>query len=125
MERVTMWLFIVPLNFRLSEACSHIAALLFKIEAAVRLGYTKKTCTELPCQWNADFIDEVKPAPIKDILFYQKSCVKKAKKRKAKTQFTKSTEEEQQALLKSLYACESKPVVLSTFRQYADKFYQS
>lgn len=125
MERVTMWLFIVPLNFRLSEVCSHIGALLFKIEAAVRLGYTKKTHPERPCQWNAEFIDEVKPAPVKNILFDKNSCIKKAMKGKIKTQFTKSTEEEQHTQLQSLYACQPKPVVLSTFRQYADKFYQS
>jgi len=52
------------------------------MEAAVRLGYTKKTCTELPCQWNDDYVQKVEPAPVKDILFYQESCVKKAKLRK-------------------------------------------
>ncbi|CAC5363254.1 unnamed protein product [Mytilus coruscus] len=33
----------------LSEVCSHVAALLFKIEATGRLGYTRKACTEEPC----------------------------------------------------------------------------
>ena len=40
----------------LGETCSHIAAVLFKIEAAVRLGYTSVACTDEPCQWNACFV---------------------------------------------------------------------
>ena len=34
----------------IGEGCSHIAAVLFKIECAVRLGYTAGTSQ--PCQWN-------------------------------------------------------------------------
>lgn len=119
MERVTMWLFIVPLNFRLSEVCSHIGALLFKIEASVRLGYTKKTHPERPCQWNAEFIDEVNPAPVKDILFDKNSCVKKAKKGKVKTQFTKSTEEQHTLLQKPLCMSikASSPKYIQTIRR--------
>ncbi|CAG2226224.1 unnamed protein product [Mytilus edulis] len=33
---------------RLSNSCSHIGALLFKIDLAVKMGYTKITCTEEP-----------------------------------------------------------------------------
>ena len=40
----------------LGETCSHIAAVLFKIEAALRLGYTSVACTDEPCQWNACFV---------------------------------------------------------------------
>ena len=29
--------------FRLGEGCSHVAAILFKVECAVRLGYTSAT----------------------------------------------------------------------------------
>ena len=35
--------------------CSHVAALLFKIEAAWRLGFDKLSYTSLPCQWNQAF----------------------------------------------------------------------
>jgi len=35
--------------------CSHVAALLFKVEAACRLGYNKPSCTSRPCQWNKAF----------------------------------------------------------------------
>ena len=39
----------------LGEVCSHVAALLFKIDAANRLGYTRLSKTSLPCQWNRNF----------------------------------------------------------------------
>ena len=32
--------------YSLCESCSHVAALLFKVEADVRLGYTSSTCTD-------------------------------------------------------------------------------
>uniref|UniRef100_A0A1X7VKI9 SWIM-type domain-containing protein n=1 Tax=Amphimedon queenslandica TaxID=400682 RepID=A0A1X7VKI9_AMPQE len=34
------------------EVCSHVAGILFKVEACVRLEIAKKSCTELPCVWN-------------------------------------------------------------------------
>lgn len=40
---------------RLGEVCSHVAALLFKVEVACRLGYTNPSRTSLPCRWNNDF----------------------------------------------------------------------
>ncbi|KAK2149185.1 hypothetical protein LSH36_463g04024 [Paralvinella palmiformis] len=64
-------------DFWLGESCSHVAALLFKVEAAVRLGYTRRGCTELPCYWNNDFVKKVKPAPVDCIKFYKKSANKK------------------------------------------------
>ena len=36
-------------HFRTGETCSHLGALLYKMEAAVRLGYTSAACTDLPC----------------------------------------------------------------------------
>ena len=41
---------------RLGEMCSHVAALLFKIEACVRLGIASTTCT---CVWNQAFSKKV------------------------------------------------------------------
>jgi hypothetical protein len=61
------------LFFRLSESCSHIGAVLFKVEAAVKLGYTKTACTEEPCKWNEDFVKTVVPAKINAIKFYNTS----------------------------------------------------
>ena len=43
---------------RLGEACSHVAAVLFKIEYAVRNGYT--TVTSQTCSWNRTFSKHVR-----------------------------------------------------------------
>ena len=42
------------------EVCSHVASLLFKVEAACRLGYNRPTCTSLPCAWNQSFSTKVR-----------------------------------------------------------------
>ena len=39
-------------NFSLGSACSHLAGLLFKLEACVRLQLNKKSVTSQLCQWN-------------------------------------------------------------------------
>lgn len=41
------------------EVCSHVATILFKVEACVRLEIAKKTCTELPCVWNQKYSENV------------------------------------------------------------------
>ena len=46
--------------YRLGEMCSHVAALLFKVEACVRLGIATMTSTSLPCVWNQAFSKKVK-----------------------------------------------------------------
>ena len=38
-----------PCIASLGESCSHIGALLFKLEATVRTGFTKKACTDVAC----------------------------------------------------------------------------
>ena len=43
----------------LSEACSHVAVLLFSLEAACRLGYTNPSRTSMHCKWNQSFKTEV------------------------------------------------------------------
>ena len=37
---------------RLGSACSHVAAVLFKLQACVQLGRNKKASTSKLCQWN-------------------------------------------------------------------------
>ena len=44
----------------LCELRSHIGVLLFKLETAVRTGFTKKTCTDVACTWNQDFVKKRK-----------------------------------------------------------------
>ena len=65
-----------PHIFRLGETCSHVAAILYKVEAAVRHGLTSQTCTDILYQWNQTFKESVQPAPISDIKFYSKSATK-------------------------------------------------
>ncbi|XP_065919203.1 uncharacterized protein [Dysidea avara] len=51
------------------EVCSHVAAILFKVETACRLVYNNPTCTSMPCQWNQSFATNVDPALVVDINF--------------------------------------------------------
>ena len=72
--------YIVPSLFdcfllRLGESCSHIGAILFKIEAAVRLGHNKQACTEVGCKWN-DFVKKIEGKEIGDIFFYKTKTYK-------------------------------------------------
>ena len=55
----------VILNGRLSfscslgEVCSHVAALLFKVQVAGTLGLTKGSSTSEACKWNKTFRENV------------------------------------------------------------------
>lgn len=53
----------------LGEVCSHVAAILFKIEASVRLGYNKVACTSMPCLWNQNFTKKVEAVQLSQINF--------------------------------------------------------
>ena len=44
---------------RLGEVCSHVAAVLFKLEIAFRNGYTSPSCTSMPCSWNQGSVKKV------------------------------------------------------------------
>ena len=104
-----MCLFIMLFCFRLGESCSHVAALLFKVEAAVRLGYTSRACTELPCYWNNDFVKKVKPAPVHSIQFYKKSATKTVSQRNRYATPSIATDREKKQLLDSLASCSRRP----------------
>ncbi|KAL3888060.1 hypothetical protein ACJMK2_000442 [Sinanodonta woodiana] len=83
----------------LGESCSHVGALLFKIEAAVRNGYTRLACTE-------------KPSPVTSIQFYSD----KAKKRLRESIRTRKPP------LPPPPASEQLPIGLSTFKETAHLF---
>ncbi|XP_041374186.1 uncharacterized protein LOC121387226 [Gigantopelta aegis] len=51
----------------LGEVCSHVGALLFKIEMGVKMGMTQTSSTSKACQWNSTFRKEVAPTTITDI----------------------------------------------------------
>uniref|UniRef100_A0A8C6TKY7 Uncharacterized protein n=1 Tax=Neogobius melanostomus TaxID=47308 RepID=A0A8C6TKY7_9GOBI len=51
----------------LGEVCSHVAALLFKMEIAVRLGLTSRSVTDESCKWNNAFRKELEPVTITNL----------------------------------------------------------
>lgn len=55
----TFLIFCESLYFRLGEVCSHVAALLFKVEMGVKIGLTKSSSTSKSCEWNCTFRKEV------------------------------------------------------------------
>ena len=111
-------------HFRTGETCSHVGALLYKMEAAVRLGYTSSACTDLPCKWNACFTQNVQPSPVADIRFYKQEAKDRLKKsnKKLKTIHEPATMEEQNKFLMSLSELPEPVVGLSTFSGYSDSF---
>uniref|UniRef100_A0A8W8NZ12 SWIM-type domain-containing protein n=1 Tax=Magallana gigas TaxID=29159 RepID=A0A8W8NZ12_MAGGI len=54
---------------RVGEVCSHVAAILFKVEASVRLGYNKVACTSTPCMRNQTFTKKIEAVPLYQIIF--------------------------------------------------------
>ncbi|XP_065640131.1 uncharacterized protein LOC136072745 [Hydra vulgaris] len=106
---------------RFGETCSHVAAILFKMEAAVRLGLIYETCTDVPCQWNQIFTCDVKPAPITGR--YINSV-----KAKCKLQLTMrepavvALAEDQKHFLKSLEQSNLKIAVLPLFKGFQTHF---
>jgi hypothetical protein len=51
----------------LGEVCSHVAALLFKVEIGVKLGLNSTASTSTACKWNNAFRKEIEPMDLKDI----------------------------------------------------------
>ncbi|XP_060601622.1 uncharacterized protein LOC132754891 [Ruditapes philippinarum] len=105
----------------LGESCSHVAAMLFKVEAAVRNGYTKQACTEQPCAWNKCFTKSVEPATMSAIKFYKESAKQRLlkSKRVRKPPPPPTSKEKQISFLQSLTETETKPVGLSLFKETA------
>ena len=55
------------LSFRLGEVGSHDAALLFKMEIAVKVGLTKTSSTSEACKWNASFRKQLEPLTLQEM----------------------------------------------------------
>ena len=69
----------------LGESYSNIGALLFRLQAAVRTGFTKKSCTDVACTWNQVFVKKIKPDKIADIKIYSEKAIDNSKKSEPKT----------------------------------------
>jgi len=116
----------------LGESCSHVAALLFKVEAAVRAGYTQRACTEEACIWNNDFKDKVACAEIADVKFYTEKAVenyKKGNRHRSNSntllvdkEFSPTTENDFSDFLCCLSKQTSKPVVLHCYSDFYESF---
>ncbi len=93
----------------------------FKLEAAVRLGYTSSSCTSEACQWNATFLKNVNAAPISGIVFYKDNYSSKSAKKEKKTVNVPSQVELDNFLL-ALKTVSPKYVLLSAFDEHCDNF---
>ena len=65
----------------MSSTCNHVAAALFSVEAAMRLGLTNPACTTKACEQLPNRKD-VQPVKIKDLNFNRDDFAKIGKKRK-------------------------------------------
>ncbi|CAM1297977.1 Uncharacterised protein g1989 [Pycnogonum litorale] len=108
----------------LGESCSHIAGLLFKIEASVRLGFGEQTCTDMACRWNNDFVRQIKPARLTDIVFSDMRSLKKKKSAsRAEASKTKVIDLTTKSIfLTKLSLLSKRPVCLSLFKDYCEAF---
>ena len=108
--------------YRLGETCSHVAAMLYKVEAAVRIGMTKNAPTDLPCQWNQTFTKSIVGSPVAQINVYSDT----AKKHFLSAPQQKSPHEpsldEKTEFLHKLYEVQPKTVALHLFAEFDDKF---
>ena len=93
--------------------------MLFKIEAAVRLGYTRQTCTDVPYKWNACFTQRVQPAKVADIRFYKRDPVRRGKTHHPPLP---STSGEQASFISDLASGDFACVCLSTFTAHNERF---
>ena len=102
----------------LGESCSHIAAILFKIEAAVRGGSTSSACTDDPRQWDSSFVKKAEAASVARIHFYKNPvkerlrCLKNIRPR----QPASPSEEQKSTFLQSLAEGQEHVVGLYTFK---------
>ena len=96
--------------------------MLFKVEAAVRLGLTSKACTDVPCKWNQNFTKDVNPAPIAQNQFYSKKAKGKLKKSEDLLFIEPPTENEHIEFLSKLRAENKRIVGLSLFADFQNTF---
>ena len=117
----------------LGEVCTHIASLLFYLEALHRLKEVE-TCTQRQCEWIIpSALKKVEYLPIKDIDFTSA----RGKKRKldemlesdkiitkvqVSTDDTTPTDDDMELLFKNLSLCGTTPAVLSLISEYSDKY---
>ena len=102
------------LYLRLGETCSHVGAMLYKIEAAIRVGLTGSTPTGLPCKWNENSVRSITGSPIADINLYTEKAKEKISRQKLTSSKTTSIEQKKQFLIE-LESVQPKAVCLHLF----------
>lgn len=125
----------------LAESCSHVASVLFYIEAWNRI-HGKLACTQVKCSWLLPtYVNEVQYARVKDIDFRSAKKLKENLDEKINSMSENTTtferdgmtpnrssvkvsasREEMSALFEKLNQCQIKPVILSVVEDYADQF---
>ena len=71
---------------RFDESCSHILALLFKLDAAIRAGFIKKACnSDVAYMWNQEFVKKIKPDKIANIKIHSQKAIDNSKSSEPKT----------------------------------------
>ena len=66
----------------MGQTCNHVAAAMYRIEAAVRNGLTNPSCTSSANQWLQNHHDVV-PTKIKDLNFSREDFVQRGKKKRS------------------------------------------
>lgn len=127
----------------LTESCSHVASVLFYIEAWTRI-HGRLACTQVKCSWlRPTYVNEVPYARVKDINFrsakkYKYNLDKKidslsenvatpqqnSTQQESNIRHSKldTSTEEMSALFEKLNQCKVKPVALSLVNNYPDQF---
>ena len=126
------------------ETCTHVASLLFYLEASARIQGTSATCTQEACQWIIpSYLKEVEYLPINSIDFTSARGIKRRLDsqikslvdsdveeqpvesdacEKAKKSGSRSTETELQLLFQNLSVAGTKPGVLSVVPTHSEQF---
>ena len=99
----------------MSQTCNHVAAALYRMEAAVRSGLTNPACTSKPNEWlpSKKIFADI-PAKIKDLDIEREDFATRGKrKRPFTTKFKKSYD--------PLHLCTTQPLQLTSIAQALEK----
>ncbi|XP_068677854.1 uncharacterized protein [Montipora foliosa] len=117
----------------LAESCSHIASVLFYIEAWIRIN-GKLACTQVKCTWLLPtFVNEVPYARVRNIDFSSAKklkenldakidCLSEGQAETGRPNVLSPSQAEMTSLFDKLNNCKLKPVTLSLTAKYADHF---
>lgn len=112
----------------LGEACSHVSAVLYYLEAAVR-HRDGQACTDKENGWLPPYLSNVPALKLSDIDFSSAAMKKrrldgvdKTARKKVKAPIEKPSSEEWKAFLDGIRDSGGKPAVLSITESYCDEF---